>query len=53
MASLFGGDNIVLHIKGAENDNAYQKVIGKLSPVNIHVVNSPEKLVEKAVKIFI
>lgn len=53
MASLFGGNNIVLHIKGAENDNEYQNVMEKLSPVNIHVVTSPEKLVEKAVEIFI
>jgi len=54
MASLFGGDNIVQHIKGKEKgNNEYQNVMEKLSPVNIHVVTSPEKLVEKAVEIFI
>jgi len=52
IASLFGGNNIVLHIKGSENDNEYQNILGKLSPVNIHVVNNPKKLVEKALFLF-
>ena len=52
IASLFGGNNIVLHIKGSENDNEYQNILGKLSPVNIHVVDSSKKLVEKALFLF-
>ena len=53
LASMFGGINIVLHIKGSEmKHDEYNKVLSRLSNVDIHVVHSPHDLLKKVYTIF-
>ena len=54
IASIFGGINIILHIRGSEIEHdEYNLVLSKMSNVEIHVVSNYHELIEKTKELFI